>query len=96
MLVLVKPIITEKATNLAETQNTYGFIVHNKANKIQIKKAVEKKYGVKVLHVRTMKQPYERKVKYTKKGISVSKVGGYKKAFVKLPEGEQIDFYSNI
>ena len=96
MLVLVKPIITEKATHLSETQNTYGFVVHKKSNKIQIKNAVEQKYGVKVLHVRTMHQPYERKVKYTKKGISVSKVGGYKKAFVKLAEGDSIDFYSNI
>ncbi len=96
MLVLVKPIITEKATNLSETQGTYGFIVHKKANKIQIKNAVEEKYGVKVAHVRTMRQPYERKVKYTKKGISVSRQGGLKKAFVKLVEGDVIDFYSNI
>ena len=48
MDVLIKPIITEKATSASELQNCYSFLVNNKANKIEIKKAVELAYGVSV------------------------------------------------
>jgi len=96
MIVLVKPIITEKVTAESEKFGRYGFIVHKKANKIQIRKAVEEAYGVAVTKVLTMNYPYERKVKYTKKGVSVSKTGGFKKAIVQLADGDTIDFYSNL
>jgi large subunit ribosomal protein L23 len=96
MLVLGKPIITEKVTLQSELNGTYGFIVHKKANKIQIKKAVEESYGVTVTKVRRMIYPFERKVKFTKKGVATSKLGGHKKAIVQLAEGDTIDFYSNL
>jgi len=96
MIVLVKPVITEKATQQSEDLGTFAFIVNKKANKIQIKNAVEEAYGVAVTKVRTMNYPFERKVKYTKKGISTSKLGGFKKAIVQLAEGDSIDFYSNL
>jgi len=96
MIVLVKPIITEKVTLESEVFGRYGFIVHKKANKIQIKNAVEEAYGVAVTKVRTMTYPYERKTKFTKKGVSTSQTGGYKKAIVQLAEGDTIDFYSNL
>ncbi len=96
MIVLVKPVITEKATQQSEENSVFTFIVHKKANKIQIKTAVEDAYGVAVAKVRTMNYPYERKVKFTKKGVSTSKLGGFKKAIVQLVEGDTIDFYSNL
>ncbi len=96
MRILIKPIITEKITLESELYGRYGFVVHNKANKIQIKKAVEDMYAVAVTSVRTMNYPIERKTKFTKKGVVVGKTGGFKKAIIQLAEGDVIDFYSNI
>lgn len=96
MRVLIKPIITEKITNASELSGTYGFIVDKRANKIQIKNAVEEAYSVAVTKVRTMNYPFERKTKFTKKGVVTGKTGGFKKAIIQLSEGESIDFYSNI
>ena len=96
MRILIKPIITEKVTNESELFGRYGFIVDRRANKIQIRKAVEDAYGVAVTAVRTMNYPVERKTKFTKKGVVTGKSGGFKKAIVQLSEGDSIDFYSNI
>ncbi len=96
MNVLIKPIITEKMTAHGELYNRYGFVVNNKANKIEIKKAVEETYGVSVEKVRTMNYGPERKTRYTKRGIQYGKTSGYKKAIVQLAEGDTIDFYSNL
>jgi len=96
MRILIKPIITEKITQESELYGRYGFVVNKKANKIQIKQAVEEAFGVAVVTVRTMNYPIERKTKYTKQGVVTGKTGGFKKAIVKLAEGDTIDFYSNI
>ena len=96
MSILIKPIITEKATNDSELFNRYAFVVNKKANKLEIKNAVEKSYGVTIENVRTMNYPVQRNTKYTKSGIVQAMKGGYKKAIVQLAEGESIDFYSNI
>ncbi|PSR05334.1 MAG: 50S ribosomal protein L23 [Bacteroidetes bacterium SW_10_40_5] len=96
MEVLKKPIITEKFTQLGEEENQYGFICDPKANKIQIKREVEKLYGVKVNKVRTMVYPPKQKTRYTKTNIIEGKTKRYKKAVVTLKEGNTIDFYSNI
>lgn len=96
MKVLIKPIITEKATNDSELFNRYAFVVDKRANKLEIKTAVADAYGVEIESVRTMNYPVSRKTKYTKNGITESKIGGFKKAIVQLAEGESIDFYSNI
>lgn len=96
MSILVKPIITEKATKDSELLNRYTFVVDKKANKIEIKKAVEAAYGVSVEKVRTMIYPVKRSTKYTKKGMVSSTISAYKKAIVEVAEGENIDFYSNI
>ena len=96
MSILIKPIITEKATNDSELFNRYAFVVNKKANKLEIKNAVEKAYGVTIENVRTMNYPVQRNTKYTKSGIVQAMKGGYKKAIVQLAEGENIDFYSNI
>ena len=96
MDVLIKPIITEKATSASELKNCYSFLVNTKANKVEIKKAVEVAYGVSVNKVRTLNRGPERKTKYTKTGIQFGKTNATKKAMVQLVEGDVIDFYSNL
>jgi len=96
MSILIKHIITEKATDLSELNNCFTFVVKKTANKIEVKEAVESAYGVSVENVRTMNYPVKRKTKFTKKGVVSGKTGAYKKAIVQLAEGESIDFYSNI
>ena len=93
---MIKPIVTEKMTTQGEDFNRYGFVVDKHANKMQIKKAVEDLYDVKVAEVNTMRYSGKRKQRYTRSGISVGKTASYKKAVVTLAEGEVIDFYSNI
>ena len=95
MSILIKPIITEKATNDSEVNNRYTFSVDKKANKIQIKNEVEATYGVKVKEVRTLNYGPKRATRYTKTGVQVGKTNAVKKALVQLEEGT-IDFYSNI
>lgn len=96
MSILIKPIITEKATTDSELFNRYAFVVDKKANKLEIKNAVEKSYGVTIENVRTMNYPVQRNTKFTKSGMVQAMKGAYKKAIVQLAEGESIDFYSNI
>jgi large subunit ribosomal protein L23 len=96
MSVLIKPIITEKMTADSELYNRYGFFVDPKANKIEIKIAVEKAYGVSVKKVRTMNYGPKRKSRYTKTGVQHGKTNAIKKAIVDIAEGEIIDFYSNL
>ena len=69
MSILIKPIITEKATNDSEMYNRYAFVVDKGANKIEIKNAVETAYGVSIQSVKTMNYPVQRSTKYTKKGL---------------------------
>jgi len=96
MGILIKPIITEKATTDSELNNRYSFQVNTKANKIEIKEAVEAAYGVSVEKVRTINVRPDRKTKFTKTGIQHGKTNAVKKAIVQLAEGETIDLYANI
>jgi len=70
--------------------------VDTKANKVEIKKAVEAAYGVTVDNVRTQNYGPERKMRYTKTGIQKGKTNATKKAIVQVAEGDAIDFYSNL
>ena len=96
MDIIIKPVITEKMTAMGEDLNRYGFIVNRKANKLQIKKAVEDLYGVEVVSVNTMTYRGKTKSRYTRTGIISGKTASYKKAIITVAEGETIDFYSNI
>ena len=96
MSILIKPVITEKATTDSELNNKYSFVVANKANKIEIKDAVEAAYGVSVVKVRTINVRPDRKTRYTKTGVVSGKTSAYKKALVQVAEGETIDLYSNL
>ena len=96
MDILLKPIVTEKMTEQGEKRNRFGFIVAKKANKIQIKKAVEEMYGVTVESVHTMIYGGKKKSRFTKSGVLSGKTSSYKKAVVTVADGDTIDFYSNI
>ncbi len=96
MNIILKPVITEKMTDLGEKLNRYGFIVHKKANKIQIKQAVEELYGVDVISVNTMNYSGKAKSRFTRSGVISGRTNSYKKAIITLADGETIDFYSNI
>jgi large subunit ribosomal protein L23 len=94
--VLIKPIITEKANNQSEKLRRYAFRVNRKANKLEIRKAVEDFYGVSVVDVNTVVVPGKNKTKFTKAGFIQGVKQGYKKAYVTIAEGETIDLYANI
>ncbi|RAV99335.1 50S ribosomal protein L23 [Pseudochryseolinea flava] len=95
MSILKRPLVTEKVSSLNE-KGKYGFIVNADANKVEIKIAVEKQYGVNVEKVNTMNVMGKFKTRYTKTGILSGRRPGYKKAIVTLAQGEVIDFYSNV
>lgn len=96
MGILKKPLITEKFSQLGETENKFAFLVDRKATKEQIKGEVEKLFSVKVTAVNTMIYQGKGKSRYTKKNILSGRTKGFKKAVISLKEGDNIDFYSNI
>ncbi len=96
MGIIIKPIVTEKLTDQGEKLNRYGFVVDREANKLQIKEAVEKMYGVSVASVNTANYHGKRKSRYTKAGLLSGRMNHFKKAYVTLAGDDKIDFYSNI
>lgn len=96
MDIILRPLVTEKMTIQSDTLNKYGFVVHRKATKPQIKRAIEKLYDVKVVDVNTFIQRGKSSQRYTKTGVLKGRKSTYKKAIVTLAEGYKIDFYSNI
>ena len=97
MAFIVKPLVTEKMTNITEKQpNRYGFVVRPEANKLQIKAEVEALYKVSVVDVNTMNYAGKRSSRCTKAGLIRGQKSAFKKAIVTLKEGDMIDFYSNI
>lgn len=94
--VLIKPILTEKANGQQESLRRYAFKVSKKANKLEIKSAIEQFYGVSVTDVNTIVVPGKNKTRYTKAGFIQGKKPSYKKAYVTVAEGDSIDLYANI
>jgi large subunit ribosomal protein L23 len=95
--IIKKPIITEKATGISERFNRFTFEVDRSANKIEIKKAVEKMYGVSVTDVRTLNYGGGKSsVKYTNKGIVEQPSKQLKRAVVTVATGETIDLFTNF
>lgn len=92
--VLVKPVLTEKVNNQMEKTGRYTFEVDKKANKLEIKKAVEEFYGVKVADVNTIVVPGKNKTRFTKAGLLQGVKSSYKKAVVTLVAGDNIDLFS--
>lgn len=96
MEILKKPLLTEKVAQITEKLNRYAFIVDPRANKIQIKTAIEAMYGVNITAVNTMRYVGKLKSRNTKAGLVQGRSATVKKAIVTLKDGETIDFYSNI
>jgi len=96
MEVLIRPLITEKMTEKAEKLNQYGFVVDKRANKHQIRTAIEELYEVTVTDVNTMVYLGKRKFRGTRRGYISGRTNSFKKAIVTLKDGEIIDFYSNV
>lgn len=96
MDIQIKPIVTEKATAVSEKCNCYTFAVSPDANKYQIKTLIEQMYGVKVVKVNTALYAGKRKQRWTKGGLIKGSTASFKKAYVKVAEGQTIDYYSNL
>ncbi len=94
--VLLRPVLSEKINKQTEKMNRYAFIVGRKANKIEIKKAVEQFYGVQVIDVNTAVMPGKAKSRNTKAGVVSGRKPAKKKAYVTVAEGESIDLYGTI
>jgi large subunit ribosomal protein L23 len=91
--IIKKPIITEKAMNLA-SQRQYVFEVHPDANKIQIKQEIEKMFEVNVTSVRTVRIKGKNKLRMTRRGIMRGRTPLKKKAYITLKEGQSIELVS--
>ena len=96
MNVIMKPIVTEKMTVISEKFNRFAFLVDRRADKIQIKKAIEELYGVEVERVNTLIQRGKDASRHTKSGLIKGSKNSFKKAIVQLKDGHTIDFFSNI
>lgn len=91
--ILIKPVISEKATDVKESSNQVAFLVARDANKIEIKKAVEAAFDVKVENVRVVNKKASLRKRF---GQSTGRVSGYRKAYVKLAAGEKIEFFEGV
>jgi large subunit ribosomal protein L23 len=94
--ILIKPLITEKSEMMSENENKACFVVHRRANKIEIKNAIEKTYNVSVVSVNTAVMPGKAKSRNTKSGVVKGSTSSFKKAIVKLAEGETLDLYGEM
>lgn len=94
--VLIKPLVTEKTDILSQNSGKYTFVVERKANKVEIKKAIEEMYDVTVDKVNTMHTASKTRVRYTKTGLQKGRKSSFKKAIITLADGDTIDFYGDI
>lgn len=94
--IIKKPIVTERLTEEAEKFNRYGFVVDKNANKVEIRKSIEKMYGVNVTSVRTMNYMGKKSQRFTTSGLLSGKKADYKKAIITVADGDSIDFYAGI
>ena len=94
--VLISPLITEKMTNITADNGKYGFLVNPKANKIQIAKAIEEKFDVHVISVKTINHPGKMKTQFRKSGRFTGKTARFKKAIITLREGEKIELIEEV
>jgi len=94
--ILIRPLITEKSEMISEKENKACFVVHRRANKIEIKKAIEKTYNVSVISVNTAVMPGKSKTRNTRSGVVRGRSSSFKKPIVKLAEGETLDLYGEL
>lgn len=91
--ILYRPVLTEKMTALAETHRQYAFEVDTRANKIDIARAIAKKYGVKIDSIRTVRVKGKRKKQMTRRGVLEGRRSLRKKAIITVAVGQKIDFF---
>jgi len=94
-MIIARPILTEKITALQDRRQ-YAFEVAEKANKIEIAQAIEKRFKVTVLNVRTMIVKGKKKTQLTRGGRFQGRTRLWKKALVTLKEGDKIDYLENV
>ena len=94
-IILVRPLYTEKIAKLQDAVNKYAFEVSRDANKIEIRKAVEKKFDVKVTSIRTMLMPGKMRQQMTRAGRFYGKRPDWKKAIVTLAQGDKLELFEN-
>lgn len=93
--ILIKPIISEKSERLTGKHNVYTFVVNKKANKIEIKQAVETMFTTNVVDVNTVNMPVKIKTRNTRSGVIKGTKSAFKKAYVTIAEGEELDIYGS-
>ncbi len=89
--IIVKPVITEKSMAMMG-ENKFTFVVHRNANKVQIRKAVEEIFKINVVSVYTMNMDGKRR----RVGVHVGRRSDWKKAIVKIADGQRIDFFEGM
>jgi len=94
--ILIKPLVTEKMTELMERENKYGFVVDYNTNKIEIAKAIEEKFEVNVVSVNTIRYKGKTKTQFTKKGRFTGKTPRFKKAIITIKEGQTLDLFEEV
>jgi len=95
--ILIKPIISEKSEILSASSGQYSFVVNKDANKIEIRNAVQEMFpDITVESVNTINMPAKAKTRNTRSGVLRGRLSGYKKAIVKLAEGDEIDFFGDL
>ncbi|MDP8951267.1 MAG: 50S ribosomal protein L23 [Actinomycetota bacterium] len=90
--VIIRPVISEKSYNLIETEGQYTFQVDRRANKNQIKQAVEQAFDVKVHKVNTANM----KSKPKRQGLTRGRTANWKKAVIRLQAGERIELFEGV
>lgn len=93
--ILIKPIVSEKSEKMTVKGNQYAFVVDKKANKLEIKKAVESMFTTNVVAVNTVIVPAKLKSRNTRSGVVRGSISSYKKAYVTLAAGEELDIYGS-
>ena len=94
-LVLIRPLYTEKIARLQESENKYAFEVAKNANKIEIRRAIEKKFDIKIISIQTMTMKGKMKQQLTRGGRFSGRRPDWKKAIVTLAEGDKLDLFEN-
>jgi large subunit ribosomal protein L23 len=94
--ILIRPLITEKMTNITADSGKYGFLVNPKSNKIEIAKAIEKKFNVHVVDVKTINHHGKTKTQFRKSGRFTGKTPKFKKAIITLKKGETIEIIEQV
>ena len=93
--ILIQPLYTEKLTRLQDNENQYAFIVAKDSNKIEIVKEIEKKFNVKVMSIQTMNVKGKMHQQMTRRGRFSGRRPDWKKAIIKLNQGDKIDLFEN-